>query len=68
MNAKITLSIIIFSIVILFAYPLDSASQTDDENAQFEVPGNLIPDDNSPDSAANVDIPSKFDGGFYDKI
>ncbi len=67
MKLKITLSIIIFSLVILFVSPLESISQTD-ENEQFAVPGNLIPDDNTPGSVASVDVPSKFDGGFYDKI
>ncbi len=68
MSVKVTLPITIFSLFLLFLYPLESASQTDDENAQFEVPGNLIPDENTLSSAANVDIPYKFDGGFYDKI
>ncbi len=67
MNSKIMLTVIIFSLAILFTSPLVSISQTD-ENEQFEVPGNLIPDNNTLGSVASVDVPSKFDGGFYDKI
>ncbi len=67
MNLKTTLPIIIFSLVFLLVYPPESASQTDDDK-QFAVPGNLIPDDNTLGPVADVDIPAKFDGGFYDKI
>ena len=61
------LPIIVFSLVLLFAYPQDSASQTD-EDAHFEVPGNLILDDDTLGPAASIDAPYKFDGDFYDKI
>ncbi len=67
LNLKLTLPIIVFALVLLFVYPLESISQTD-ENEQFTVPDNLIPDDSTLGPVANVDVPSKFDGGFYDKI
>ena len=67
MNLKLMLIVIIFSLVILFTSPLESISQTD-ESEQFAVPGNLIPDENTLGPVANVDVPSKFDGSFYDKI
>ena len=64
LNIRIILPIVIFSIIILFAYPLDSESQTDD----LVIPGDLIPKDNTPGPVADVDVSYKFDNGFYDKI
>ena len=64
MNIKAILPIVIFSIIILFAYPLESESQTDD----LAIPGDLIPKDNAPGPVADVDVSYKFDNGFYDKL